>query len=594
MEQIGGIQIRFKHGVSSKNHANYPGFKQESRVLAKGTVLKEGAFPLPCDILWERDIPVKLRDGTTIYIDIFRRSGLAASVPAIISSGGFGKNGGVNRMILDKSPWRNGIPQQTVSSLEKFEALDPAYWCLHGYALIHPDIRGSWMSEGDSYINSTIDGKDGYDLVEWVAQQLWSNKNVTMAGNSYLAQTQWFVAAAKPPHLTCIAPWEGWNDLYNDTAQRGGIPNPEFQQGLLDNCLPGLGRTEDIAAMTYQYPLWNEYWEDRRARCDQIDIPMYVVASWTNALHTRGTFRGWIESPSNKKWLRVHDSHEWPDLYYGQNVEDLRKFFDHFMKGTSNGWEFTPRVRLSVLNPGHQNIINRPEVNFPLARQISHQLYLDGATCSMQTTPPKHKALVEFDSVQGQAQFSYTFPQMTELTGYFKLKLFVQAVGNDDLDIFVKFRKTDKNGIPLETRCIDASYLQDDPIGVKIQLEELRRRGDKKVDVYFSEGSTGRLRVSHRELDAMRSTPHQPHYTHLHPQPLKEGEVVPVEIEMWPHGMIWEAGEQIQLIIAGHNLRPEIAWLTPTVKTCNKGTMVIHTGPEFNSYLLVPLVPSES
>ena len=133
-----------------------------------------------------------------------------------------------------------------------------------------------------------------------------------MAGNSYLSQTQWFVAAEKPPHLTCLAPWEGWNDLYNDTAMRGGIPNPEFQEGILGVCAPGLGRTEDVGEMVRTYPFWNEYWEDRRARCDKIDIPMYIVASWTNALHTRGTFRGFIESPSNEKWLRVHNSHKWP------------------------------------------------------------------------------------------------------------------------------------------------------------------------------------------------------------------------------------------------------------------------------------------
>jgi predicted acyl esterase len=38
------------------------------------------------------------------------------------------------------------------------------------------DMRGTWMSEGDTYINSTLDGKDGYDIIEWIAEQSWSNK----------------------------------------------------------------------------------------------------------------------------------------------------------------------------------------------------------------------------------------------------------------------------------------------------------------------------------------------------------------------------------------------------------------------------------
>lgn len=133
-----------------------------------------------------------------------------------------------------------------------------------------------------------------------------------MAGNSYLSQTQWFVGAEKPPHLTCLAPWEGWSDLYNDNAMRGGIPNPAFQQAILTICGPGLGKTEDLLAMSRKYPLWNDYWEDRKARCDKIDVPMYVVSSWTNALHTKGTLRGFTESASKDKWLRVHNSHEWP------------------------------------------------------------------------------------------------------------------------------------------------------------------------------------------------------------------------------------------------------------------------------------------
>jgi predicted acyl esterase len=38
------------------------------------------------------------------------------------------------------------------------------------------DMRGTWMSEGDTYINCTLDGRDGYDLVEWIAEKEWSNK----------------------------------------------------------------------------------------------------------------------------------------------------------------------------------------------------------------------------------------------------------------------------------------------------------------------------------------------------------------------------------------------------------------------------------
>ena len=51
---------------------------------------------------------------------------------------------------------------------------------------------------------------------------------------------------------------------------------------------------------------------------------------------------------STEKWLRIHNGQEWPDYYDEANVEDLRRFFDHYLKGMDNGWEQTPRVRVSA------------------------------------------------------------------------------------------------------------------------------------------------------------------------------------------------------------------------------------------------------
>ena len=79
-------------------------------------------------------------------------------------------------------------------------------------------------------------------------------------------------------------------------------------------------------------------------------MPAYVVASYSNTLHTAGTFRAWRRIASEEKWLRIHNTQEWPDYYDEANLEDLRRFFDHYLKGEDNGWEQTPRVRYSVLD----------------------------------------------------------------------------------------------------------------------------------------------------------------------------------------------------------------------------------------------------
>lgn len=68
----------------------YPGFKQETLILKAGSIRREGTMPLPCDILLERDVPVKMRDGVTIYADVFRPVN-GESCPAILAWSPYGK-----------------------------------------------------------------------------------------------------------------------------------------------------------------------------------------------------------------------------------------------------------------------------------------------------------------------------------------------------------------------------------------------------------------------------------------------------------------------------------------------------------------------
>lgn len=108
----------------SADRARYPGFKQETLVLKAGSVRREGAKPLSCDILLERDVPVKLRDGVTIYADVFRPVG-GDKCPALLVWSPYGKE--IGGQMLDDVPMRAGVPLNATSGLEKFEGPDPAY-----------------------------------------------------------------------------------------------------------------------------------------------------------------------------------------------------------------------------------------------------------------------------------------------------------------------------------------------------------------------------------------------------------------------------------------------------------------------------------
>jgi predicted acyl esterase len=561
--------------------ARYPGFRPEQKLLRAGTVVKRGSRPLDCDISVSQDVGVELRDGKSIYIDIFRPTG-DGLVPAIVSWGPYGKQGGA--IVLDDIPGRAGIPREWLSGLEMFEGPDPSYWCLHGYAVVNVDARGAFSSEGDIQFWGRQDGMDGHDLIEWLGRQPWCNGKVGICGNSWLAISQWFIAAEQPPHLAAIAPWEGWTDLFRCDVVRGGIPDIGFNEHML-SLFAGPGSVEDVPAMVRRYPLMNSYWEDKIPALRNIHVPAYVVGSWTNLIHGIGTLAGFRQIASKDKWLRVHNSHEWTDFY--RSVEDLRRFFDHYLQGFANEWQRTPRVRLAVLDPTGEDVVNRPEAEFPLARTQYRSLYLNAGTAKLSTesTPQEAEASYRSDDGKGVLSFSYRFPEDTELTGYFALRLWVEAPEADDMDIYVEVRKLGRFG----RRGLSRNIRPPNPI-IAWVLEQLYRLGKAKFGMMFFSGAKGMQRVSQRRTDPAKSSAAEPFHTFNAPEKLEAGEVVPVDIQIWPMGMKWRAGEQLQLLVAGHKLSTvEMPGLVAP-DSVNKGRHIIHTGGRYDSRLIVPFI----
>jgi len=410
---------------------------------------------------------------------------------------------------------------------------------------------------------------------------------VGLSGNSWLAIVQWFIASKQPPHLAAIAPWEGFSDFYRDHIGRGGIPDPVFNSHILSH-LFGNNRTEDTSAMIAKYPLMNAYWEDKAAELEKIDVPAYVVSSWANPIHVNGTFEGFRRISSKDKWLRVHNSQEWPDYYDPANTEDLRRFFDRYLKDIQNGWEQTPGVRLSVLDPGGIDEVGRVEDDFPPSRVAYTKLFLDAAMDRLSPQPVEEESEVRYraDDGRGKATFTFRFDRDTELIGHLKLRLWVEAEGANDMDLFVFMQKLDKKGKVLNHMVVKPPNRLLGSI-----MWFVHALGVKKLGLLFYSGPNGRLRVSHRQLDPERSTPSQPVLTHAAEELLSPGQIVPVDIPIWPTGMKWHAGEQLHLIVSGYNLKGPMFPGMPLAPTRNKGEHVIHTGGKYDSHLLVPMVP---
>lgn len=518
-------------------------------------------------MLIERDLPVAMRDGVKLYTNIFRPVG-DQPVPAIIAWGPYGKH-----VPFDPKRFVNaGVSDGDTSPYTAFEAPDPVFWVPRGYAVVNVDIRGTWFSEGTAHFLAAEEAQDFYDLVEWAGTQPWSNGKVGLSGVSYLAQLQWRVAELNPPHLAAINPWEGWTDTYREVATHGGIPDTHFWPTLWDRWGASKTRIEDLETETREHPLFDDFWKSKAADFSKITAPAFVVASWTDqGLHTRGTFEGFKHIASRQKWLLAHGQKKWAHYYVPENMRRLKVFFDHFLRGEDNEIKDWPKVQIEVREKlGVARL--RAENEWPLARTRYTKLHLNAADGTMQIDPVADAASVSYDATHGgtdRAAFDIVFDQPTELTGYMKLRVFMASDASDDMDVFVGLHKLDAKGalVPF------AYYAQFDDGPVAL----------------------GWLRASHRELDVAKSTDYQPVHTHTREQKIPPGEVVPLDVEIWPSSTSFAAGETLRLIVQGDDLNrysKERAFVYfRHDASVNNGRHTIHAGGKYDSYLLVPVIP---
>ncbi len=508
-------------------------------------------------IICEQDLEVVMRDGTKIYCDVFRPANTTEKIPVIVSWSWFGKRPGDGM-----SEWQiMGVPPHTVSRLAKFESPDPAYWCYQGYAVANVDVRGAGHSEGNVHMFTHQDREDGYDFVEWIANRDWCNGKVGMSGNSGVAMHQWGIAAQQPPHLACIAPWECTTDLYRESLFEGGIPALSFNDFIAAQ-VTGPNGVDDQVAMARKYPLMNGYWEDKIPDFSKVRIPVYQTAGFSH-FHLPGSVKAFRKCKSRRKWMRMHRDFEWPDTYMPENLEDLKKFYDRYLKEIHNGWEMTPKVRVDIMDAydcDYQE--RRAEDTFPLARTEYKKYYLDASKMTMQDTPVSLESKVSYDANTEQAVFDMEFMEDTELTGYMFLRLFVEADGHDDMDLFVNIQKADEEGNWLPWNTLNEPH----------------------------PGAWGKMRVSMRELDEKLSTKFNPVLKCKNVWKLNPGEIVPVDIAIVPSARIWHKGQKLRIQVAGRYIRE--GWFEPLAwDTDNHGRHIIHTGGQYESFLQVPVIP---
>lgn len=518
----------------------------------------------PADVVIERDVEVPTRDGTLLRINVFR-SAEGGARPVIASIHPYGK---------DALPRRRGnrwtfSPQYrmlrqpkplTFSALTGWEAPDPAWWTAQGFVVVNADSRGCGRSDGTGDLLSHQEAEDTYDLVGWLADQSWSDGRVVMLGVSYLAISQYAVAALQPPALRAICPWEGFTDAYRDLAFPGGIRESGFTRLWSRGVRRRTRQTYDMEQMQEAHPLRDDFWRSRVPDLSAIKVPMLVCGSFSdNNLHSRGSIRAFTRSGCGHARLYTHRGGKWETFYSATALSEQLKFLRDALAGSSG----SRSVRLEVREDRDTITAVREETQWPLAGTRWRPMYLAGPGL-LATEPPPTAGSIRFQTRSRAAAFNWTIPEDIELTGPMAARLWVQLDGCDDANLFVGVEKWRD--------------------GQFVAFEGSYGWGRDRV-------TTGWQRVSLRELDPELSQPWEPVPACARPRPVTAGEVVAVDVALGPSATLFRAGEQLRLVVGGRWLSPRnplTGQFPAAYPRPPRGRVTLHWGPRYDAHLLIP------
>ena len=292
-----------------------------------------------------------------------------------------------------------------------------SYFARNGYVVVVQDTRGRGDSDG-SFGFFFEDEKDGYDSIEWIAEQPWSNGRVCMMGVSYLGTVQWLAAKARPPHLVCIVPTAPAGRYIDELPYQGGAFMMQWALGWINGTSGRI--SQDNAAqvdwdkvfahrplltmdevMGRRMPLYrdflqnhtmNDYWKRIQFTADDfraIDLPALTVTGWFDG-DQPGALLYWegareyspardeqylIIGPWNHGQTFVGGALSVGEMKFSPNsIVDLEElhlsFFDYCLKQTTSTVDF-PRARIYVT--GSNTWLEEPE--YPPAAVEYERLY---------------------------------------------------------------------------------------------------------------------------------------------------------------------------------------------------------------------------
>lgn len=544
----------------------------------------------------ERDVTITARDGTELSADIYHPLDWDRQpYPALLAVSGYQKA-------------LAGLP---VLPAYPFRETGPIEWYVkRGYVYVLADARGTGESGGQWALLGAAEQDDLYDMVEWIARQPWCTAKVGMIGQSYYGVVQWLAAAAQPPHLTCIAPYDALVDLYRDAMFHGGIPcnfAAEWDRVLRANHVWGPHPDRPLRFATnpvdacLSHPFDDEFWRVRAAlpQLDKITIPVLSVGNWgKNSLHARGNILGY-ERVAGVKRLRMQSAAQPASLNVAKALLDfesielhehlLAPWYDYWLRDIDNGALDTPPVSLFVSGIDEDQTfsdwppVGAEDTSFYLAAGTEPVRFSlnDGALA----TEPPHT---------GAAAYSYpdalwhlgtaTVTSLGVPNPVARVLTFSTPPLTEDLQVV---------GCPRLELFASSDQLDTDFI---VKVSDVGARPEQLHPELPTPATTvtkGWLRASHRELDPARSTEQGPHHTHRDPRPLEPVVVYQFLIELMPMAHVFRRGHSIRVEIANGD-SPVTDAIFAHYYGLKAGTDTVHFGDRHPSRLVLPVMAQKA
>ncbi len=300
---------------------------------------------LPCLLRSQALTPIKdsllASDGKYLKVDVYRPSG-CSQCPTILIQTPYGKF------------WYPiiGLPLGIGFNINS-----------SNYNFVIMDWRGSYTNAGAAYSGMPGHGKDGKDVVQWIAAQSWSDGKVGGWGPSALGVVQFETAKEYPPNLTCICPLVAAPQMYYNDYYPGGCLKTEYIQQL---DVLGYGFSPTIETYPVHNAVWTFFFENPNWYPDSIPVPALMIGGWYdhgpdqmitffNAIRAQSPIAvrnqhrllmgPWCHGGSGTAYVGSAQQGQlsYPAVANWNDTMALQ-FFDYHMRNISNGWNSTPYV----------------------------------------------------------------------------------------------------------------------------------------------------------------------------------------------------------------------------------------------------------